>query len=134
MSKFQLAGRQNGDPKISVVVLNDEISVHSNGATTMTVQRIRTECEVSVTARSPPDAGGRRRASSARSSASLRYSHVGHASSIRSLPPRMRLTMNTMAANSRVTIASTTPMALARPALPSMNAVLNSSWVITRVE
>ncbi len=123
--------------------MNDDISVHSNGATTTIDQKIRTKCEAIVTARSPPDAGGvvtrhggrlAPRRLTATSVMPARSGHVAHAQLDPLFAAGTRLTVNTMAANSRVTIASTTPMALALPALPSTNAVLNSSWVITRVE
>ena len=75
---------------------------------TMTVQMVRSACEVASTAWSPPVR-------------SLRFSVTialvggdgGHRRSLLSPPPVRRLIANTITANSSVTTASTTPIAVA---------------------
>ena len=60
MSKFHCAGSVNGEAKISLLVLNDDIRVHSSGTMIRIVQKLRTTWETAVTAFCPvvPDAGG----------------------------------------------------------------------------
>jgi len=50
-----LAGRLKGDEKISVVVLNDVINVHSSGTMTRIAQIERTTWLLTATARSPAE-------------------------------------------------------------------------------
>src|SRR5690606_6858764 len=49
-------------------------------------------------------------------------------------PPVRRLTRNTSAANTRVTTARTTPIAVASPNCCLATATLNRRWLIVRVE
>ena len=49
MSKFHSAGSVNGEAKISLLVLNDDISVHSSGTMMTIVHRLRTTWEAAVT-------------------------------------------------------------------------------------
>src|SRR5687768_12676716 len=54
-SRFQSAGNENGEAKISRVVLNDDSSAHSSGATTTTDQIANTTCDTDMTRVSPPE-------------------------------------------------------------------------------
>ena len=56
MSKFQSAGSSNGDAKISLLVLNDDIRVHSSGTMMSRVQKPSTTWETVATTLSPAGA------------------------------------------------------------------------------
>ncbi len=54
MSKLQCAGSENGEARISLVVLKDDSTTHRNGTMTMADQMARSTCELASTAMSPP--------------------------------------------------------------------------------
>ena len=91
-----------------MVVLNDDSRTHRNGTMTMIDQTVRSACEVASTARSPPVHSLR-----LLGDGPLVGGDGGHRRSLLSPPPVRRLIANTIAANSSVTTASTTPIAVA---------------------
>ena len=91
-----------------MVVLKDESTTQRNGTMTMTVQMDRSACELASTATSPPV-----RVVALLGDDALVGRDGSHRRSLLSPPPVSRLVANTIAANSSVTTASTTPIAVA---------------------
>ena len=91
-----------------MVVLNDDSTTHRNGTMTMIDQTVRSTCEVASTALSPPVRPLRFSVTALSSVATAR-----HRRRLLSPPPVRRLIANTITANSSVTTASTTPIAVA---------------------
>src|SRR3954464_12222623 len=54
LSKLQCAGSENGEARISLVVLSDDSTTHRNGTMTMIDQKARSTWEVASTVLSPP--------------------------------------------------------------------------------
>ena len=123
----------NGEAKISCVVLNEDISVHSNGRITMQRPQDQRRCGETCADRARPRAlVGLARLTGGDCRLSVERWLVIDAS-LRSSPPVRPVDDEHQSRRTRsVTTASTTPMALARPNCPLVKAVVNSCWAITQ--